>query len=58
MVQANQRPSDGFEIPFDPTAYSLGAVSSSGLDDDFTRVLESCNRKDPDTEKKNLDSTS
>ncbi len=57
-VQANQRPSDGFEIPFDPTAALLGAVSGLVLMMILLAFWRVATERTPDTEKKNLDSTS
>ncbi len=52
-VQANQRPSDGFEIPFDPTAALLGAVSGLVLMMILLAFWRVVTERTPDTEKKN-----
>lgn len=57
-AQANQRPSDGFEIPFDPTAALLGAVSGLILMMMLLAFWRVATERTPDTEKKNPDSTS
>ena len=57
-VQANQRPSEGFEIPFDPTAALLGAVSGLVLMMILLAFWRVATERTPDTEKKKLDSSS
>ena len=57
-VQANQRPLEGFEIPFDPTAALLGAVSGLVLMMILLALWRVATERTPDTEKKTLDSTS
>ncbi len=57
-VQANQRPSDGFEIPFDLTAALLGAVSGLVLMMILLAFWRVVTERTPDTENKKLDSTS
>lgn len=57
-IQANQRPSDSFEIPFDPTAALLGAVSGLVLMMILLAFWRVATERTPDTENKNLDSTS
>lgn len=57
-IQANQRPSDSFQIPFDPTAALLGAVSGLVLMMILLAFWRVATERTPDTENKNLDSTS
>ena len=57
-VQANQRPLEGFEIPFDPTAALLGAVSGLVLMMILLAFWRVATERTPDTEKKKLESTS
>ena len=57
-IQANQRPLEGFEIPFDPTAALLGAVSGLVLMMILLAFWRVATERTPDTEKKKLDSTS
>lgn len=57
-VQANQRPSDGFELPFDPTAALLGAVSGLVLMMILLAFWRVATEKTPDTEKKSQTSAS
>ncbi len=57
-VQANQRSSDSFEIPFDPTAALLGAVSGLVLMMVILAFWRVATERTPDTEKKAPDSTS
>ena len=57
-VQANQRSSDSFEIPFDPTAALLGAVSGLVLMMVILAFWRVATERTPDTEKKGPDSTS
>ena len=57
-VQSNQRPSDGFEIPFDPMAALLGAVSGLILVMVLLAFWRVATERTPDTEKKGPDSTS
>ncbi len=57
-IQANQGPSDSLEIPFDPTAALLGAVSGLVLMMILLAFWRVATERTPDTENKNLDSTS
>ena len=57
-VQANQRPLEGLEIPFDPTAALLGAVSGLVLMMILLAFWRVATERTPDTEKKKLESTS
>ena len=57
-VQANQRPSDGFEVPFDPTAALLGAVSGLVLMMVILAFWRVATERTPDTERKGPDSAS
>ena len=57
-IQANQRPSDSFQIPFDPNAALLGAVSGLVLMMILLAFWRVATERTPDTENKNLDSTS
>ncbi len=57
-IQSNQKTSDGFEVPFDPTAALLGAVSGLVLMMILLAFWRVATERTPDTEKKKLDSSS
>lgn len=57
-IQSNQKTSDGFEVPFDPTAVLLGAVSGLVLMMILLAFWRVATERTPDTEKKKVDSSS